>query len=250
MPQTPPQKLTLYTSKISIFGQRVSIVLHHLKVPFTEVLIPLDRPREPWYLAINPRGMVPALEIEELATGTKEVAVESALICHFLLDLARGWDGEFAARAEEIFPQGHDLATVAKRYRQRYYIDVCYEKMRLAGRPLVHNPTEEAYEAFLAAVKEIEPFCPQPGHFFDGSKTITLVEVIIGPYMMRLDAGMRWGNFPEHLSDKLQVVAPNFYAWMKTMASSDEIKASTWDEEAQKKYTNERRAKLAAQAQK
>jgi glutathione S-transferase len=248
----PPPKLILYTSKTSVYGQRVNILLHHLQVPFTQVVIPLDRPREPWYLAINPRGMVPALEIEDIDSGEKEAVIESALICHFLLDLARGWGGEFAARADEIFPQGHDLATATRRYRQSLFLDTYFANLRAAGRSLQQRRTEEAQQAFVTAAKELDPVCPQPGHYFGDSKTISLVEVLSGPYLMRVDANIRWGLMPDAsgISDRLQVEAPKFYAWMKMLAADEGIKAGTWNEEVQHKYMNERLVKAGIQVQK
>ena len=248
----PPPKLTLYTAKISVYGQRVNILLHHLQVPFAEVQIPLDRPREPWYLAIHPRGLVPALEIEDTASGKKEIVIESALICHFLLDLAPSWGGEFAARADEVRPRGHGLATATKRYRQNLFLDTYFEQLRAAGRSLQHQHTEEARQAFVTAAKELNPVCPQPGHYFGDSETISLVEVLTGPYLMRVDAHMRWELMPDPgwFSEKLQVEAPNFYAWMKMLAADERIKAGTWDEEGQRKYLRERLRKAGAQVQK
>jgi glutathione S-transferase len=244
-----PPKLTLYTSKTSVYGQRVNILLHHLQVPFAEVLIPLDRPRELWYLTINPRGLVPALEIEDIASGKKEVVTESALICHFLLDLAPSWSEEFAARADEILPQGHDFVTAARRYRQSLFLDTYFTKLRAAGRSLLHQRTEEAQQTFVTAAKELDPVCPQPGHYFGDSETIGLVEVLTGPYLMRVDANMRWGLMPyaSRISDRLQVEAPNFYAWMKMLAADEGIKAGTWDEEVQYKYINENFVKAGIQ---
>ncbi|MCJ1330617.1 hypothetical protein MMC10_007302 [Thelotrema lepadinum] len=248
----PPPKLTLYTSKISVYGQRVNILLHHLQVPFTEVQIPLDRPRESWYLAINPRGLVPSLEIEEIASGKKEVVVESALICHFLLDLAPGWGGEYATRADEILPWGNDVATATKRYLQSLFLDTHFQKLRAAGRPLLHQRTEEARRAFVLAAKELDPVCPQPGHYFGDSETIGLVEVLTGPYMMRVDAQMRWGlmSGAAEISDRLQAEAPKFYAWMKKLAADEGVKAGTWNEELQHKYTIEGLVKAGIQVEK
>lgn len=248
MPASPP-KITLFNAQISIFGQRVKILLHQLQVPFTEVIIPLDQPREPWYLAINPRGLVPALEVEDVASGKKQIAVESALICHFLLDLARGWDGEFAARAHAIFPGGHDLATATKRYNQAFFIDTYITKFQPTARALLRGKTEEAQQAFLEAAKEIDRICPQPGHYFADSDTITLVEVLTGPHVLRVDAFRRWG-LAAHNSERLQAEAPRFYAWMKMLAADEGVKADSWDEEAQRKYAEEMIARVSTQAQK
>ena len=249
---SPPPALTLYTSKTSVFAQRVNILLNHLQVPFEEVQIPLDRPREPWFLALNPHGLVPTLAIEDASSGKKEVVIESALICRVLLDLAPGWGGEFAARADEISPRGHDLATVTRRYRQSLFLDTYFENLRVAGRSLRNQRTDEAQQAFVTAAKELDPLCPRQGLYFGDSKAISLVEVITGPYLMRLDAYMRWGLIPDAAgySDRLQKEAPNFYAWMKMLAADERIKAGVWEEEVQRKYNSEMLAKAGIQVQK
>ena len=36
------------------FAHRAHITLEELKLPFEEVIIDLDKPREPWYLKVNP----------------------------------------------------------------------------------------------------------------------------------------------------------------------------------------------------
>ena len=40
--------------------------------------IDITKPREPWYLAINPRGLVPALKVGD------EIIIESGIITQFL----------------------------------------------------------------------------------------------------------------------------------------------------------------------
>lgn len=47
-------KITLYTNHICPFAHRAHITLAELGLPFEEVIIDLDRPRDPWYLKINP----------------------------------------------------------------------------------------------------------------------------------------------------------------------------------------------------
>lgn len=47
-------KITLYTNHLCPYAQRAHITLKELKLPFEEVIIPLDKPREPWYLEVNP----------------------------------------------------------------------------------------------------------------------------------------------------------------------------------------------------
>lgn len=47
-------KVTLYTFHGCPYAQRVHIALSELGVQFEEVEIDLDKPRDQWYLNINP----------------------------------------------------------------------------------------------------------------------------------------------------------------------------------------------------
>jgi glutathione S-transferase len=47
-------KLTLYTNHSCPYAHRAHIALKELGLQFDEVIIDLDKPREPWYLDVNP----------------------------------------------------------------------------------------------------------------------------------------------------------------------------------------------------
>jgi glutathione S-transferase len=47
-------KITLYTNRGCPYAHRVHIALKELELPYEEVIIDLDKPREPWYLKVNP----------------------------------------------------------------------------------------------------------------------------------------------------------------------------------------------------
>lgn len=51
--------ITLYTNHRCPYAHRAHIVLKELGLPFEEVIIDLDRPRDPWYLEVNPVCEVP-----------------------------------------------------------------------------------------------------------------------------------------------------------------------------------------------
>ena len=52
---TPP-KIILYTNHVCPFAHRAHIALKETGLEYEEVFIDLDKPREPWYLKINPVG--------------------------------------------------------------------------------------------------------------------------------------------------------------------------------------------------
>jgi glutathione S-transferase len=47
-------KITLYTNHRCPWAHRAHIAIKELGLPYEEVIIDLDTPREPWYLEINP----------------------------------------------------------------------------------------------------------------------------------------------------------------------------------------------------
>lgn len=46
--------ITLYTNHACPWAHRAHIALKELGLPYKEEIIDLDRPRDPWYLRINP----------------------------------------------------------------------------------------------------------------------------------------------------------------------------------------------------
>ncbi|EHL02918.1 putative Glutathione S-transferase GST-6.0 [Glarea lozoyensis 74030] len=73
-------KITLYTSYACPWAHRSQIALRELKLAFQTEIIDLKVPRTAEYLAINPRGLVPALVYND------EVLTESAIVSQFLVD--------------------------------------------------------------------------------------------------------------------------------------------------------------------
>jgi glutathione S-transferase len=46
--------ITLYTNHRCPWAHRAHIVIKELGLKYEEVIIDLDKPREPWYLEVNP----------------------------------------------------------------------------------------------------------------------------------------------------------------------------------------------------
>lgn len=51
---TMAPKITLYTNHRCPFAHRAHIVVKELGLEYEEVIIDLEKPREPWYLEVNP----------------------------------------------------------------------------------------------------------------------------------------------------------------------------------------------------
>ena len=48
--------IILYTNHACPWAHRAHITIKELGLPYKEEIIPLDKPREPWYLKVNPVG--------------------------------------------------------------------------------------------------------------------------------------------------------------------------------------------------
>jgi len=59
-------KMTLYTNHLCPFAQRAHIALKELDLSYDEVFIDLDKPREQWYLDINPVNNPPSCPASSL----------------------------------------------------------------------------------------------------------------------------------------------------------------------------------------
>ena len=55
--ETASPSITLYTNHGCPFAHRAHIAIKELRLPYDEVLIDLGKPREEWYLKINPVGL-------------------------------------------------------------------------------------------------------------------------------------------------------------------------------------------------
>lgn len=73
-------KITLYTNHGCPWAHRAHIALRETGLQYDEVIIDLSRPRDEWYLKINPRGLVPSIDYNG------EIITESAIVAQFIAD--------------------------------------------------------------------------------------------------------------------------------------------------------------------
>lgn len=73
-------KIKLYTNHRCPWAHRAHIALRETGLDYEEVIIDLDRPRDEWYLKINPRGLVPTIDYNG------EIIAESAIVAQFIAD--------------------------------------------------------------------------------------------------------------------------------------------------------------------
>jgi len=219
-------KVTLYTFHGCPYAHRAHIALEELGIPYEQVGIDLDRPRDPWYLEINPRGLVPALHISspDLAGGKQQTLTESGIIAQFLADLV----------PSHLLPSSNSPDHALFRSRVNFFIDTWNTKVGSFMFSLFRTQSDEEKERtsaeWVAAVKkEIEPLLADAAPFFGASERITLVEVNIAPFLLRIFALSEAGILPASVGDGLNTL-PNFSKWAKATTAQPSV-LSIWKPE-------------------
>ncbi|OCK76324.1 thioredoxin-like protein [Lepidopterella palustris CBS 459.81] len=238
---TPP-KITLYTNHGCPWAHRAHITLRQLGLPYEEVIIDLGKPREAWYLDINPRGLVPSIKYSN-GVIHDEIITESAIVSQFLAD----------SHPSSFLPASNESPTAAlTRARINFFVDTWFTKAGSYWFKILTKDDGEEKDAlvkeFLGIVeKEIEPLLKDAGPFFGGSKTLTFAEALTAPFILRIYALSNKGRFlPEEIQTGLDKL-PNFSKWAAATIAHDSV-TYIWDEEAILKSTVNRIEKLKAQA--
>lgn len=210
-------------------------------MPYEEVIIDLEKPREPWYLEVNPRGLVPSIKY---STGiiNDEIITESAIVSQFLAD----------THPSHLLPASNDSPTAAlTRARINFFVDTWFTKAGSYWFNIMRKDTDEEREAlakeFIAIVeKEIEPLLKDANPFFGGSKTLTFAEALTAPFILRVYAYSKNGRLlPKSVQTGLDSL-PNFSKWAAATIAHDSV-TYIWDEENVLAKSEARIAKLKAQ---
>ncbi|KAF2204577.1 thioredoxin-like protein [Delitschia confertaspora ATCC 74209] len=235
-------KITLYTNHRCPWAHRAHIVLKELSLPYEEVIIDLDKPREPWYLEVNPRGLVPSIKYSD-GELNEEIITESGIVSQFLAD----------AHPSHLLPASNaSPAAALARARINFFVDTWSSKAGSYWYQILINEDESQKEALakelLSAVgKEIEPLLKDAAPFFGGSKKFTLAEALTAPFIIRIYAFSKHGLLPQSLISGLNSF-PNFAKWAAEVINQESV-TFIWDEEMIIKSTAARLAKLKAQEQ-
>jgi glutathione S-transferase len=204
-----------------------------LKVPFSEVIIDLDTPRSPEYLAVNPRGLVPSIKYNG------EIFTESAPISWFFAD---AYPGLVKPSNEPGGPQ--------QRARIAFFVDSFFTKFQSSLFKLYGAKTDAEAEpivdeAVAKLVKEVEPLLKDAGPYFGGSDKLTLAEVLTGSFVIRLVTLSKAGVYPGNLGSSIAEKAPNFWKWAEAVSVHPSV-TSIYDEEKIIAGTKARIAKARA----
>ncbi|KAK5134558.1 hypothetical protein LTR08_006343 [Meristemomyces frigidus] len=212
-------QITLYTNHSCPYAHRAHITLNELKLPFDEVIIPLDRPRDQWYLDINSRGLVPTIKYTVPGILDGEIITESGIVAQFLCD----------SFPSHLLPASKESPTSAlKRARVNFFVDAWTSKVSSfqIGVMLASDASEKEAKckAWAAAIeKEIEPLLADAAPFFGGSEELTFVEVMTAPFVLRWHSFAKDGeavpsSFVQMLDD-----LPNYTKWRQAIEAKESV---------------------------
>ena len=202
--------LKLYTGHNSICTQKAFITLDEKGLPFETQYVDLFRNEQfqPWYLAVNPKGVVPALDHDG------RVVTESTLICEYLDDMfpgrrlvpqdphARSLMRQWSKRVDEyLFDATRELSFSAM-FRERMRNMTAEERegrYRNTGDPIKRDRLKSTYEfgaaspyvfqgvgAFEMAFKSMEKELEALGGPWLLGTDLTLADINMMPFVARL----------------------------------------------------------------
>jgi glutathione S-transferase len=179
---TAEHPLKLYGGWFCPFVQRAWITMHEKKIPHQYVEINPYK-KDPEFLAMNPRGLVPTLAVPVDGAGqVQKPLFESLVVCEYL-DEAYADETQHGPR---LLPKD-----VYERARARLWIDHISSRIIPGFYKLIqHTPDksftikqarEEFHNAIKAFVKEMDP----QGPWFLGQE-FSLVDIMLAPWAKRL----------------------------------------------------------------
>lgn len=227
-------RFMLYTNHSCPWAHRAHIALRELGLQYDETIIDLERPRDQWYLDINERGLVPTLQHHHPAFQSDKPAtiIESALVVQYLLDA-------FPDRSGHVIPAGKDPKSAYDRYVINLLIDTWFNKVNsVAFKAWLMTGTDEASEkadAIFEVIKtEFEPklsaaLVEGKGPFVGGSDRLTLFEILVAPFVLRVHDFSNDRIHPASLATKLDTL-PAYSKWSKALVTQDSV-TYIWDKD-------------------
>ncbi|KAK8167796.1 thioredoxin-like protein [Phyllosticta citrichinensis] len=225
-PHIAPQ-IIFYTFPDCPYCQRIHILLTQLALPFEEVFVDINKPREQWYLDINPRGLVPSLRFSNGAI-TNEILTESSVIAQFLAD----------SRPSHVLPASlADPTAPLRRARVQFFIDTFTSALGSHSRALLLTDAaavDAKVEQLLDGVaREVEPLLQGTGEakpFLGGVAQLSLAEILTAPFLLRFYALSARRVLPQSLKQGLEAL-PHFGPWAEAVMRHPSV-VETWDEES------------------
>ncbi|RVX73695.1 hypothetical protein B0A52_02585 [Exophiala mesophila] len=191
-----PEDPILYGGWFCPFVQRVWIVMHEKSIRHQYIEINPYK-KEPEFLALNPRGLVPTLAVPVPSSlqgqNQRKPLYESTVICEYLEEVYpgnKGSAGSGSARSS-LLPTG----SAYEKARCRIWIDHINSKIVPAFYRFMQHTPEKAYtledarEEFLRHIKTIVResmvSVAKAGPWFLGG-TFSMVDVMLAPWICRL----------------------------------------------------------------
>jgi len=194
-----PQELVFHSGWFCPFVQRTWIALEERGIPYQYKEVNPYK-KEPHFLAINPKGLVPAIEYRGKAL------YESLVLIDFLEDASPAAGGSLYP------PDPYDKAYA------RIWIDHIskavvpgYMRLLQAQDPAAQaSAREEFYKALRTISEKVK------GPYFFGEQ-FSVVDVALAPWVMR------WYVLAENRGVSFDAVSPEWKAWAEALAKRESV---------------------------
>ncbi|KAF8806588.1 glutathione-S-transferase [Phlegmacium glaucopus] len=205
-----PQDLVFYSGWFCPFVQRSWIALEERGMPYQYKEVNPYK-KEPHFLAINPKGLVPAVEYKGKAL------YESLILCEFFEDA-------FPDHKPNLLPSDPIDRAVARLWLDhltKTFVPAFYRLLQSQEAEKQHSALQELYQSLRKFAENIQ------GPYFFG-ETFSLVDVAIAPWIVRDyiieenrgykrgDVSSSWKNYAETVEARDSVV--------KTMSSKEHLR--------------------------
>jgi glutathione S-transferase len=242
-----PSALKLYGGWFCPFVQRTWITLEEKGVTDYQYVEINPYRKEPEFLALNPRGLVPTLAVPVDKEGKEQRPLyESLVVCEFL-------DEEYGGDAERLMPKG-----TYERARARLWINHIATRIVPAWYKLMQHTPEKPFsldDAREQLHKHLKAFAGEMadgGPWFYGEK-FSLVDIALAPWAVRLwliDHYKEGGTgIPESGEDEAW---GRWRTWMKAVSERQSVKDTCSSEEryilAYKRYAEDKTHSEVGQA--
>ncbi|EWC47387.1 hypothetical protein DRE_00355 [Drechslerella stenobrocha 248] len=224
----PDIDITLYYDAGCPYVHRVVTTLDVLSLPYKKVTVDISKPREQWYLDINPTGKVPAVifTAQDHNNGQPTTLTESLVITQFLSDLVPG----------RLLPAPGGIAAAVTRARVAFFVDawsntVAPAQGALMGSVIRGADVSAPVEAFIKAAGEVDALLVREGAaaevLFGDDRGLSYAQIVAAPMLLRVLALADVGLLPGELKDRL-LALPEFGRWTK-QALQDPVLLKSWD---------------------
>ncbi|KAF6833713.1 glutathione S-transferase [Colletotrichum musicola] len=173
--------LKLYGGWFCPFVQRSWMVLEEKKIPYQYIEINPYK-KDPEFLALNPRGLVPTLAVPVDVKGAEQRPLyDSTVLCEYLEE---AYDDN--SYGPHLLPNG-----AYERARCRLWIDHINSRIVPAFYKFIQHTPEKEYSIdqvrneFLGHIKTLTKEMDPEGPWFLG-KAISLVDIMVAPWAVRL----------------------------------------------------------------